>query len=130
MSKSIKDVSINFSEQGLVTGCAVLDLGDGVYKLLEHPLMSESAAYGDTIKAEYEYPEQLRFVEIIEKSDLIMIDALFPSEVVNNSKFNQFQEALSEQGIYWQLDFSGCFVCFVEPSRECEVRNLIEGLCT
>ena len=129
MSSDIKDFSIHFPDEFLVTSCAVRDLGSGEYELLDHAGMSGSAMYGDTIRAEIESPGQLRFVEVTKKSEFEMLDYVFSNKQVVNRQLRELQETLNKLGVFWLRDFRGRFICFVSSSQKEEAKRLIERVC-
>ena len=101
MNLAIKDVSINFPDEGLCTGCEVEFLGENKYLLKEHPLMAGSAKYGD-IKA-------------------IMHEYILSKDLIASEPFKVFKEMLSNKGIFWQNDFGGVFICFTNPDSEIDI---------
>ena len=121
MNPTIKDVSINFPEEGLCTGCEVDDLGDNKYLLREHPLMAGSAKYGDTIEAIVESPGQIRFIKVIEESKAIMHEYILSKDIIASEPFKLFKEMLSNNDIFWQNDFGGVFICFTNPGSKIDI---------
>lgn len=130
MKSNIRDLSIVFPDEGLVTGCEVEDLGNNQYILREHPLMSESAMYGDTIEALEDSPGQIRFVSVIKKSRAEMYDFLLTKEIISSPRFIELKKRLSKNNIFWQNDFGGCFTCFVPPECEIDIENEINKIIT
>ena len=121
MNLAIKDVSINFPDEGLCTGCEVEFLGENKYLLKEHPLMAGSAKYGDIIEAVVESPDQIRFIKVIEKSKAIMHEYILSKDIIASEPFKVFKEMLSNKGIFWQNDFGGVFICFTNPDSEIDI---------
>ncbi|PWK53971.1 hypothetical protein C8D97_102363 [Pleionea mediterranea] len=126
METDVKNLSIVFPDEGLTTGCDVSDLGNGLYRLVEHPIMAESAMYGDTILAELESQEQIRFKKVAEKSSYKMLDYVLPKELIESQEFLELKNNLTKRNIFWQQDFGGCFMCFLTQDEESEIRNEIE----
>jgi hypothetical protein len=121
MNSAIKDVSINFPDEGLCTGCEVEDLGGNKYMLREHPLMAGSAKYGDVIEAIAESPGQIRFVKVVEKSRATMHEYILSKDIIASEPFKLFKKQLSDKGIFWQNDFGGIFICFTKPDSEIDI---------
>ncbi|WP_428240830.1 hypothetical protein [Gynuella sp.] len=82
VSSSIRNVSINFPEEGLCTGCEVEDLDGNKYLLRKHPLMAESVQYGDLIEAMAESPDQTRFIRVIEGSKVTMHEYIPSKDII------------------------------------------------
>ena len=125
MNPTIRDVSINFPEEGLCTGCEVEDLGGNKYLLREQPLMAGSAKYGDVIEAIVESPDQIRFISIIEESKFTMHEYILSKDIIASEPFKLFKELLSKNGIFWQNDFGGIFICFTNPESKFDVAHEI-----
>ena len=130
MNTKSKDVSINFPEEGLVTSCEVEELGEGLYKLLDHPIMAGQAKYGDTIRAEIESPGQLKFLEVVEESDNKMFDFILSKEIIESEKFKALKERLNRENIFWQQDFGGCFMCFIPKDCTLDIEAEIGKIVT
>lgn len=125
MNPKIKDVSINFPEEGLCTGCEVEDLGGNKYLLREHPLMADSAMYGDVIEAIVESKDQIRFIKVVEKSKATMHEYILSEDIISSEPFKLLKKLLSDNGIFWQNDFGGVFICFTDPESKIDIANEI-----
>lgn len=125
MNPIIKDVSINFPEDGLCTRCEVEDLGENKYLLREHPLMAGSAKYGDVIEAIDESPDQIRFIRVVEESKVTMHEYMLSKEIIASDDFKLFKEFLSKNDIFWQNDFGGIFICFTNPDSKIDIAHEI-----
>ena len=128
MNDSIKSVSILFPEEGLSTGCEVKMIEEGVYKLLEHPIMAEAAKFGDTIKAEVDSVDQICFIKVLEESNCTMFDWILPKNVLVSPEFANLKEILTENKIYWQQDFGGCFMCFIPNDVDFDIVKEIKQI--
>ncbi|OUS29457.1 hypothetical protein A9Q99_10210 [Gammaproteobacteria bacterium 45_16_T64] len=126
----IKDVSIVFPGEGLTTGCEVEEIGKDLYILREHPLMSDSAMYGDTIEAVEDSPGQIRFVKVVQESDSQMYDFILTKEIVESEQFKKLKVRLSDNNIFWQNDFGGCFTCFVPQGCSIDIEHEIKQIIT
>lgn len=125
MNPAIKNVSITFPDEGLCTGCEVEDLGGNKYLLREHPFMACSAKYGDLIEAIVDSPGQIRFVKVVEKSEATMHEYILTKEIVASESFKNFKKLLSDNGVFWQNDFGGIFICFTSPDTKIDIANEI-----
>jgi hypothetical protein len=128
MNPIIKNVKINFPEEGLCTGCEVEDLGGNNYLLREHPLFASSAKYFDVIEAIHESPEQIRFIKVIEASKVTLHEYLLPKDIIASESFKLFKDQLSQNGIFWQNDFGGIFLCFTNPDSKIDIAHEISKL--
>jgi len=123
------DTNINFPEEGLTVFCEVEDLGNSKFKLLEHPICSTQAKYGDVILANFESKEKLKFQKVIDASDYEMLDFILSKEISESEKFKKLLNTMTEKDVFWQQDFGGVFCFFVKPSKVQEIKQLIVSAC-
>ncbi len=127
-SDNVKDLNIYFPCEKTTSNCLVRDLGNNLYKLVEHPSLVESAIFGDTILAEIESPERINFIKVVQKSEYQEIGKLFEESFIESREFNQYLKTLEEKGIYWQIDFGGMFFCFPRGEDVDGIKSSLESL--
>jgi len=76
------ETQIEFPNDGIVIGVLVEQLGNGLYKLLEHPFLAESTKYGDIIRAEVLPEDKLRFIEVVESSEYNVFEFVLPRRIL------------------------------------------------
>lgn len=126
----IRNVSIVFPNEAMTTGCEVEELGKDLYILRDHPLMSDTAMYGDTIEAVEESPGKIRFVKVVKKSESKIYNFILIKEIVSSKPFKELNVFLSGNDVFWQNDFGGCFACFVPPSCSIDIEHEINKIIT
>lgn len=123
-----KDVSIEFPKEGLTVGCMVEFLGNDEYQLLEHPLMSESAKYGDIIKGKEKENGKITFIKVLKKSKYKMFGYILSKSLRESNGFIKLIEKLNVLGVYWQQDLGGCFVFFVPKNQKINLKKEINDI--
>lgn len=127
-SDNVKDLSIYFPCEKIAGNCLVRDLGNNLYRLVEHPTLIESAAFGDTILVEVGASGQINFIKVVQKSEYHEIGRLFEESFIESQEFNQYLKTLEEKGIYWQIDFGGMFFCFPRGEDVDGIKSSLESL--
>jgi hypothetical protein len=95
----------------------VTKIGEDLYRLEEHPIMSEELNYKDVIEAKFEN-EKLIFQKLYQKSDLKHFNYLFSKENYNSKKFENLLKQIDESDGYWTQAFGGClFVSLPKDSK-------------
>ena len=112
-----KSVSLVFPSEGLTTGVQVSNEGDALYRLREHPLLSEQAAYGDLIRCRDLGDDQLEFLEVVEASDLERVDYVLSLSLIESAGVAVVLAKVMETGGFWQRDFGGCLTIFFHTDR-------------
>ena len=129
-ASNIKDANIYFPCEKATENCLVRDFGNGLYELLEHPVMSDSCKFGDTILTKVESSQQIQFIKVVQRSQYKEISYLFAKEALETEEFAKFIKTIEEKNIYWQRDFGGLFCCFPREKEVAEVQTLIALLCS
>ncbi|WP_020405020.1 hypothetical protein [Hahella ganghwensis] len=141
------NISILFANEGLTTSVMVRELPDGFFKLMEHPIFSESAKYGDVVELTRTKSDKYEFVRVVESSEYLMEDFVLPLEIAESNKLTSILDKLTNSGGFWQRDFGGWLVVFYlankyDPRRDiksiynhtqqkemCETRTLFCARC-
>ena len=121
------DTNINFPEEGLTVSCEVEVLADSKFKLLEHPICATQAKYGDVILADFESKNKLKFLQVVEASELEILDFILSKEISESEKFKKLLNTLTEKDVFWQQDFGGIFCFFVKPNQVEKTKQLIQS---
>jgi hypothetical protein len=111
-----KIVSLDFPSEGLTTGVAVTVEGDGLYRLQEHPLFSESAKYGDLIRCKVLGDDHLEFQEVVEASKLELSASVLAADLLDSVAVHEVLAKVMSSGGYWQRDMGGCLTVLFDPN--------------
>jgi len=123
-----RHISLVFVDDGLETAVQVLCVGDGLYRLCEQPFLSESARYGDLIRAKVIDDERLEFQGIVEPSHLTMANYLLSPSFIATDEMRRVLDEIMETKGFWQQDFGGCLAVFFDADVY-DPRPEIERMC-
>ena len=88
---------------------------ENLYRLEEHPIMSEEVNYKDVIEARFEN-EKLVFQQLYQESDLKHSNYLFSKENHESEKFENFLKQIDESSGYRTQAFGG--ILFVSLPKD------------
>ncbi len=85
----------------------VTKVGEILYRIEEHSIMSDEINYKDIIEANLD-DDRLIFQRLFQESDLKHFDYLFSEENYENENFENLLKQIDENGGYWTQAFGGC----------------------
>lgn len=122
-----EDVTLVFPD-GLETPVEVLCVGDGLYRLCEQPFLSESARYGDLIRAMVIDDGRLELREVVEPGHLMMATYLLSSSFIDSDAMKRILDEIMATDGFSQRDLGGCLAVFFDADAY-DPRPDIDRMC-
>lgn len=102
-------------------------VGENLYRLEEHSIMSEEANYKDVIEAKIENGK-LVFQKLHQESDLKHFEYLFSKDNHESDNFENLLKQIDENGGYWTQAFGGILLVSLPKDSSFDLNEKIQEL--
>lgn len=100
------DIRLHVRKEGTTSTVEVEPIGDGVFRLLDNPMLMCRLTRGTEFRAESMEDGTYEFVSLTRPSELIT-RRFFLSGKYTESDYRVLGDELSKHGGFWQVDFGG-----------------------
>lgn len=105
----------------------VTKVGENLYRIEKHPIMSDEINYKDIIEAKFD-DDKLIFQRLYQESDLKHFDYLLSKENCENENFENLLKQIDENDGYWTQAFGGCLIVSLPKNSSFDLDEKIQEL--
>lgn len=117
----------SFPNGVLIRNFEVSEVGDGLYRLEDHPWMVEGFVYKDTVRAESDSDGGLHIKEVVTPGQWTAHHYTLTRSAVDSDWLNAALKAVVDSGGAWERVFGGLLVLLLPPQCELDPAVLMSA---